>query len=378
MYPVFTRRSLVLMCSLLSLDCVAYEPYVLQPSTRAASMAGVFSPQADDSSAIWYNPAGLKRNESIASEISIDYAQQNTSNVVKPTATTAELSEYGEEENGLRFAAGYIDRLPFLTQSEDRWGTGLAYFTLSRLTINVDEPQSGINPTPFGLVKAVNRQLSWLIGVSLTSKLSFGGTIDYVWSDIDCLEFSPCVDNDPTGAGGSLGLLYDMYKGESINAKISGMWRSRVDVGYDSIPSSGIGTVLDQYIADRPETYNLGVNLQFPVSWAFININFIAEQVLWSEAAGEKQPLPDYTNWGIGSEWIFALADSSSFALRAGYRQGNSNDTNKLPDFQTLAAGIGYFFSKHHSIDLGYEYRDADFVDNNTSSTLSISYSLQY
>lgn len=368
----------MMLLSTLPFDGMAYEPYVLQPSTRAASMAGVFSPQADDSSAIWYNPAGLKRAESISSEVSIDYAQQATRSVIKPTATTSEMSEYGEEMNGLRFAAGYIDRLPFLTKSNDRWGTGIAYFTLSRLTINVDEPQSDINSDPFGLVTAVNRQVSWLIGVSLTSKLSFGGTIDYVWSDIDCLEFSPCVDNDPAGAGGSLGLLYDIYNGESVNVKISGMWRSKADIGYDSMPSSGIGTVLEQYIPDRPETYNLGVNLQLPVSWAFININFIAEQVLWSKAAGEKQPLPDYTNWGIGSEWIFALAQSSSFALRAGYRQSDSNETNKLPGFQTMAAGIGYFFYKHHSIDLGYEYRDADFDNNNTSSTLSISYSLQY
>ena len=196
-----------MLLSTLPFDGMAYEPYVLQPSTRAASMAGVFSPQADDSSAIWYNPAGLKRAESISSEVSIDYAQQATRSVIKPTATTSEMSEYGEEMNGLRFAAGYIDRLPFLTKSNDRWGTGIAYFTLSRLTINVDEPQSDINSDPFGLVTAVNRQVSWLIGVSLTSKLSFGGTIDYVWSDIDCLEFSPCVDNDPAGAGGSLGAV---------------------------------------------------------------------------------------------------------------------------------------------------------------------------
>jgi len=341
-------------------------------------MAGVFSPQADDSSAIWYNPAGLKRAESISSEISIDYAQQTTRSVVKPTATSAEMSEYGEEKNGLRFTAGYINRLPFLTKSNDRWGTGVAYFTLSRLNIYVDEPQSGINPNPFGLVEAVNRQVSWLLGVTLTSHLSLGGTIDFVWSDIDCLEFSPCVDNDPTGSGGSLGLLYDIYKGENVNVKISGMWRSRADLGYDSTPSSGIGTVLEQYIPDRPETYNLGVNLQLPASWAFININFIAEQVLWSKAAGQAQPLPDYSNWGIGSEFLFAHTESNSFAVRAGYRQGMSNDINKLPDFQILAAGIGYFFYKHHSIDLGYEYRDADFANNNTSSTLSISYSLQY
>ena len=70
--------------------------------------------------------------------------------------------------------------------------------------------------------------------------------------------------------------------------------------------------------------------------------------------------------------------ESSSISLRAGYRKGNSNDTNELSDFQMLTAGIGYFFYSHHSIDLGYEYRDADFTNNNTSSTLSISYSVQY
>jgi long-subunit fatty acid transport protein len=359
-------------------DCAAFEPYSLQPSTRAASMAGIFSAQADDSSAIWYNPAGLKRNNSISSEITIDYAQQITREAKKATASTAEGTEYGEEKNGLRFAAGYMDRLPFLTKSDGRWGTGLAYLTLNRLTIDINEPQSPVTTDTFGLIETVNHQVSWLLGVSLTPNLSLGGTVDFVWTDVECLEFSPCVDNPPTGWGGSVGLLYDVVKSERFNARIGAIWRSKADVGYASTPGSGIGTVLELYIPDRPESANLGINFQFPAAWAFINLNVIAEQVRWSQAAGSRQPLPDYTNWGIGSEWIFALADTSSLAFRAGYRQGNSNDINKLPDFQLLTTGVGYFFYKHHSIDLAYEYRDADFTNNNTSSTLSISYSLQY
>jgi hypothetical protein len=288
------------------------------------------------------------------------------------------MPEYGENQNGLRFAAGYIDRLPFLTNSNDRWGTGIAYFTLNQLDIYVDAPQSPINPEPFGLIEVINRQVSWMLGVTLTPELSIGGTVDFVWGDIECLQFSPCVDNDPTGMGGSLGILYDLYNSESFNVKIGGTWRSQANIGYSSTPNSGIGTVLELYIPNRPESGNLGVNFQFPTSWAFINLNLMAEKVQWSKAAGEDQPLPDYTNYGIGSEWMFGLAESSSISLRAGYRKGNSNDTNELSDFQMLTAGIGYFFYSHHSIDLGYEYRDADFTNNNTSSTLSISYSVQY
>jgi long-subunit fatty acid transport protein len=378
MSQFFSRTVFGLLITIVALDCAAFEPYSLQPSSRAASMAGVFSAQADDSSAMWYNPAGLKRKESIASEISFDYAQQVSREVIKATATTEETSEYGEEENDIRFAAGYIDRIPFLTNSNDRWGTGIAYFTLNQLNIDIDAPQSPITTDTFGLVETVNRQVSWLLGVSLTSDLSLGGTVDFVWADVECLEFSPCVDNPPNGWGGSVGILYDLVNSESFRAKIGGTWRSKADLAYGSTPSSGIGTVLEAYLPDRPESYNLGFNLQFPASWAFINVNFMAEKVLWSKAAGKEQPLADYTNWGMGTEFIIALPASSSLAVRAGYRQGNSNEINTLPDFQIIAAGIGYFFYKHHSIDLGYEYRDADFTNNNTSSTLSISYSLQY
>jgi len=378
MSQFFSRAVFGLLIAIASLDCAAFEPYSLQSSSRAASMAGVFSAQADDSSAIWYNPAGLKRKESIASEISIDYAQQVNREVIKATTTTEETSQYGEGKNDIRFAAGYIDRLPFLTNSNDRWGTGIAYFTLNQLNIDIDAPQSPITTDTFGLVETINRQLSWLMSVSLTSNLSLGGTVDFVWTDVECLEFSPCVDNPPTGWGGSVGILYDLVNNESFKAKIGGTWRSRADVAYDSTPSSGIGTVLEAYLPDRPESYNLGLNLQFPASWAFINVNFMAETVLWSKAAGKEQPLADYTNWGTSTEFIITLPASSSIALRAGYRQSNSNEINTLPDFQIIAAGIGYFFYKHHSIDLGYEYRDADFTNSNTSSTLSISYSLQY
>jgi hypothetical protein len=39
------RGSLTLLLAFLSFNCIAYEPYELQPGTRAASMAGVFLPR---------------------------------------------------------------------------------------------------------------------------------------------------------------------------------------------------------------------------------------------------------------------------------------------------------------------------------------------
>ena len=45
--------------TLVSFLTPAYDLLKYSPGSRTMAMAGVFSPQADDSTAIWHNPAGV-------------------------------------------------------------------------------------------------------------------------------------------------------------------------------------------------------------------------------------------------------------------------------------------------------------------------------
>lgn len=363
---------------LVSTNSFAFEPFMNLPSTRAASMAGVFSAQADDSSAIWYNPAGIKRSHTIAEEYSLDFSQQPVRSLTKPGSTSRETSHYGDSVNTLRFAAIYLDHIPFITNSSQNLGTGLAYIALNQLYINIDVAQTPLTTNTFGLVKASYRQLSWMLSGMSNEHLSFGATLDYVWAAVDCLEFPICVDNNPSGSGFSLGMLYDVYHDQQTQYNIGMLWRSKAALGYSSTPGSGIGKHLEAYLPERPGSWNFGANIQHSTGSSLLNLNFIYEEVLWSEATGRNPILPNYTNTGLGSEIIYSLSDGASLALRAGYRKAFSSNVNKLPDMQLWAAGFGYFFMHHHSIDLAIESRNTDFPSEKTSSTLSISYSLQY
>lgn len=370
------RYIICLFVCTLPLTAFAFEPYALQPGTRAAAMAGVFSPQADDSSAIWYNPAGLKRKGAVATDIAIDIAQM-ASQQIDPSQSN-DSPQYGDSNTSLRFAGAYADHIPWLTDSDGAFGTGLAYMTLYQLQINVDEPRSLIDPTPFGLVEANYRQVSFLLSSSVNNGLSLGATVDAVWSSISCLQYQPCVENDPAGIGASIGAMVDVFTSEAGNIKLGATWRSKADVSYSGTSNSGIGTVLESYLPARPETRNFSLNLQIPAAWAFMNVNLMAERVLWSKAAAPGQALPDYTNIGFSTELLFTQSGESSWAVRGGYKNSRSYGEHLMPSADTWAFGGGYLFLGHHAVDLAYEARKMDASGENTTESVSLSYSLQY
>jgi len=346
----------------------AVEGFANQPGTRALGLAGAFTALADDASAIWYNPAALAHYDFIESDFTIELGQRIISqdeNSSNNSITTESL---------LKYAAVYT-RNPLILNKKLPIGIGASYFSPYKMKIEIDAPQSALTDRIFGEIDATYHQVSSMINYSVSPKLSLGGTIDFIWLNINCFAYSPCVDKGPTGFGATFSGLYELIRNKDYTIRIGANWRSTAKLYYRNTPSSGIGTVLTDYIPDRPDTKNIGISLQYPTFWALINTNLILENVSWSSSNKRGKPLYDYQNIGSSIELLSVTQSGKSYAIRFGSKLLN-NKTTGIYEYAIATFGAGYEFKKGHLIDIAYEYKKLRKIDINTN-TWSISYSWQ-
>ena len=374
-----TRVHLLLLIIMLSIPCntLAFEAFVIGPGSRATAMAGVFSAQADDNTAIWYNPGGLQRKDLLASDFTVEFGPVPAGNEFFESDTQAS----GAESN-VKYLGYYQNRIPFWQGASDNVGFGIAYFTPYELTFDIDTRRSVLDPTPFGSVQVNYRQFSVMLSARANENLSYGGTFDWVWTSVNCQDYSPCVDDGPYGYGFTGGLFYRLYKSEFLNINVAGVWRSRASLGYGSTSRSGLDSQLDKYVPDRPETFNISLGVQHFTSWAYINYNFMYEQVMWDSAVdSELGPLDsgvsDYNNIGIGVELGWPMGEGQALSFRAGIKKSDPESSDISPSVDTLAFGMGYGFDNKHFIDVGINMRSVESVEQEPDEIISLSYSLQ-
>ncbi len=84
-----------MIMSLWNYPVSAYEQYFTYPGTRAMGMAGSFIAQANDSSAVWYNPAGLMQPGAPKFDLTAEYGK---------VPQRDESGKYGSD-NSLKFAS---------------------------------------------------------------------------------------------------------------------------------------------------------------------------------------------------------------------------------------------------------------------------------
>lgn len=368
--PSFSAISAALVMCWASHSAHAWEAFEARPGTRALGMAGVFSGQADDSSAWWYNPAGPRHRQGINLDASIAWGQGPARTLGDVAASTAHY----DATTAVNFAGFYHAGLPFLDGSSS-WGAGIAYFRPYEAQVHVDAPRSLVDSAAFGPINAVLHQASAGLSRHVAPALTVGGTADLVWSDIDCLDFSPCVDHGPSGWGMQLGALYDVMQHEGHIITLGATWRSKASLGYDSTPRSGLGTVLESYLPDRPATASVGVSVQTPTSRALLRTNAVLEKKRWTGADQANQRLADYLVLGASAEIIFVFNAGQTLALRTGLRYARA-DEDAADDVHLVAVGVGYGFGKRHAVDVAAERRDTDRYG--TATLWSVSYSLQY
>ena len=336
----------------------AFEEVSPHPGSRAMGMAGVFGPQADDCSAVWYNPGGLTRMGMIQRDATIEYGA---------LPSTGAGREYAAA-NALKFACGYW------AANDGRFGAGVAYATLYRLGFDINQAVQPLSLKTFGATDITYRQTSILLSAALNDQLSVGGTLDLVWTSIDC-SYESCVDFGSMAPGASFGVAWDVVRTPTRRIAVSGLWRTRAALRYYDTPTSGIGAVLDQYIPDRPQTLGAGVHAQFSTRYAAVNVTAAIEHISWSTAAASRAPSPNFNKLGVGSELIMPVANGVSIAARTGITHARADARGASSNVYALGAGITWGIG--HGIDIAFEQRVHKDFSNDEIGHTAIAYSWQ-
>lgn len=344
---IIARAALVLGLFLASPHpAIAFEPFQTHPGTRAMGMAGMFVAQADDSSAIWYNPAGPKSEGAAKSDVSVEFAN---------APRVDDDGGYARGGAKLKFLGGYTEKNLAILGDGNPVVIGAGYFLPYRVMTNVDRPRSALDSTPYGNIDVVHHQISALIAAAPSRSFMWGATLDAMGSEISCRDYPLCVKkNGPIGYGASLGAKYSVAKFASGQVSIAAAWRSRIALNYESRPATGLGSVIEDYLPGRPESIVLGVHLRTSTSIAAININGQAERAAWSETTKDAS-IEDTRAFGIGAEALFPVSDDDTFVIRAGVRSASAVGGSSV--VRVIAAGVGYGFAQRHSVDIAVERR---------------------
>ena len=350
----------------------AYQAFVNLPGSRAAGMAGVFTAQADDATAIWYNPAGLSRPGLTTSEASLDWGD---------LVGLDRRGRFTADDSAIKFAGVHVSRLPEWKTFIQRPAVGIAVLRPYDIDVNITEPRSILDPTPFGQVAIDYFQVAFQASVGIGEHGAIGATYDVLWSDVECLTYSPCADDGPSGSGFTLALSYLWPVSDLLQVTGALVARTKASMDYDRVASSGIGRLLDDYAPDRPASLHAGVNIRATTSWGVANTNIDIGQVSWSDSVdGNIEFDPDgmdYTRLGLGAEIILPLA-SAGLALRAGYARETPDD-DRFADIDHWTLGAGFAINARHFLDGALQWRDVTDDSNSESQQLvSISYSLQF
>ena len=101
-----------IFCVVLILPSYAMEEFFTTPGTRAMGMGGAFVAQATDSSALWYNPAGLGFSKGI--DVTLDYGDV--------------VAAKGHDDGSISADGYYTSEKEIKYLAYNMWGFGMAYF----------------------------------------------------------------------------------------------------------------------------------------------------------------------------------------------------------------------------------------------------------
>ena len=348
------------------------------PGTRATAMAGLFTAQANDSSAIWYNPAGIASPQSAQFDSTVSWSEYHAGasgydGSYGPTDTIL----IQPKRNNINFAGVSSHGQVFAEKLTGIHGAALGYYNPYTLVLNIDEPVSAQSTQTFGRVEVKYQELLFGLSAGHGDDFSYGGSLEFMGTDIECLDFSICVDNGPWGIGLIAGALYSKQLNAKTQLNVAGVWRSKISLAYSNKPQSGVGSVLDQYLPDRPQSATIGVGFSVATSANLIQFNSEYAYKWWSETSGDKNPLSDYSEFGFSGEILQPLTLGFTLAVRIGLKQSDAVTGELHPDFNTYSTGLGVAISERHFLDTAYEKRDVKDGSYN-SNLISASYSYQF
>jgi len=359
---------------------MAFEAFYAPPGARAMGMNGVFAAQANDGTAIWYNPAGLMQKNISQGEFSFDTGQ---------VPFLKRQQSFSGEHKNVKFIGGFLSGLPkqpvFLPSLQGKAGVGLAMLAPYHVTVDVTAPIDLLRNEAFGLLSALYRQVSPAIAWQLQESLSLGATLDYIWTDIECEKPTRCDEKGANGYGYSFGALWNKTLANRAIFSLSGLLRSKAKLGYREVTQYSLGELFLQYLPGRPSVRNITMGYNVLLGSTRLNINMLYEQTHWRTYPAfdrNRQSLDTdvrYRRWGSGGEVLMPFFDRYVVMLRGGVSRAKTNDFSSVSKIWSASLGLGLAIRSTHFIDYAVERRRVTQLSGAQSSWLwSLSYAIQY
>ena len=310
---------------------------LIQQGTAAMAQGNAFVAEADDPSAIYYNPAGLNQ-------------------IKRPEAYVATFLNFpdreykgpggGDSETKPRMY--HTGAVYLVYPVHDRVALGLGYFSPFGLGSDWPGDWAGRYITTFSQLKTYT--LNPVISLKLTDNLSVAGGIDFLYSDVQLRRKIPIIprplldgksdlEGSGTGIGANFGVLYEPLEG----LKFGLAYRSHIQVIHDgrlvlSFPSFLRGI--------QPRSVEGSAKLIFPPSITFgvsvnrfkpFTFNFDATWTGWSTYKSLDLKLDQYIL--VNGRFVDSIATEKNWR-----------------DAWALRFGIGYQLKENMKIRAGYTF----------------------
>ncbi len=254
---------------------------LVQQGTAAMAQGNAFVAEADDPSAVYYNPAGLTQLQ-------------------RPQVYLGTVFNYPHREYQGDLGDTYKTRHRFYESGSfylavpvhSRVVLGFGYFTPFGLGTDWPAEWTGRYITTYSRLKTYN--LNPTIAVKVLKNLSVGGGIDLLWSDVrlrrkisliprPLIDIKSDLSGDGFGVGGNFGVLYEPVPGVKFGAS----YRSAITV----VHSGRLDLAVPSFISTLPRSVGGDAKLVYPPSltfgvsvsrWAPFTFNVDATWTGWS------------------------------------------------------------------------------------------------
>ena len=305
------------------------ETYFSMPGTRAMGMAGAFVAQADDSTAMYYNPAGLA-HEGPEYDVTVEFGN----NMTFESGTGRKVGK--QKLKWASYRAGNLG-VAHYQPVEFAFGSGVVEY----------------KTTSFGA------------GRDLGDGLKAGITLDLVSAS------GSASDN---GYGFSLGFLKELAKNQTIFSDI----KFDLNAGLVVRNEAQLGKGNDATSAtSRPSERTWGLNAKFQnlIPSALVSLNYSNTTRDWDVAAHNSLSSSglDYSRESFGTEISLAASKSMQMFFRLG-RSYAKPEVNGYIDSDSTNLGFGVAFSSF-AIDFATEKRKVNYSSESYNlSSISGSY----
>ncbi|MBF0200994.1 MAG: hypothetical protein HQK66_06735 [Desulfamplus sp.] len=363
-------------------------PFMTFPGARAKAMAGAFTAVADDTSSVWYNPAGFNTKRV---QCTMEWSQAPTIDEETGSIETDQTSWF----------LGAIVNLDWFKLMELE--TGLFFY--SPYTAKYWAHDDGSRQKAWGHIHETYR----ILGIPLAKpfmdgRIRLGMTLEWVMLDIGGSDiayrdpwgwedgYSPLDDNG-AGLSGSMGAqaLVIQDKDKSYDIKAGAVYRlnSSTDIGKNAMVNS-YDKGIDAVFFDKPQSMDFGVALNkwFPTK-ENICISFQFGLTDWGKAGGADEDF-SYTNIALGAEYevVKKFGFIEKTAVRAGFYQSTASGDSTIwnwPDVTGITFGAGVGFGDvseegkdYFQIDLSQELRSLENSDGYDESASLTTFSVSW